>query len=144
LRHNGDLKGAIQSFTAAVGINPGYLKALVRLAVALREAGDSRAAMEAARRALSIDPESIKLHYELGLMYADQREFSLALERFEYTLAAAPGSVDCIANIALALQNMGLLDRATETWRMLCDLAESAPQSHPMFHDLGRTTALPS
>ena len=133
LRHNGDLGGAIESFLQAVTINPQYLKAIIKLAFALREAGRPEAAIEVAQRALSIDPQSIDLHYQLGLMFADKNQFALALDRFDHAVREAPQNLDYVANLALALQNMGLMDRAAEAWRTLCDLAQAAPAERRLF-----------
>ena len=138
LRHNGDLEGAIEAFLLAVAINPQYLKAILKLALALREAGRPEAAIEVAKRALDIDPQSVDLHYQLGLMFADKNQFALALDRFDHAVQEAPENLDYVANLALALQNMGLLDRAAETWRTVCDLAQSTPTGHRLLANSGR------
>jgi Flp pilus assembly protein TadD len=71
-----------------------------------------------------MDPQSAALHYELGLMYADRNQFALALDRFDTAVKHAPRNLDYVANLGLALQNMGLTDRAAETWRLLGDLCQ--------------------
>jgi tetratricopeptide (TPR) repeat protein len=122
LRHSGDLHGAIEAFQQAISINPNYVKALTKLGLALQEAGQTKAAVGAFQRALAIDPETLDLHYQVGLIFADRGEFALALERFEHAARQAPEKVDYVANLALALQNMGLLDRAAASWQTLCEL----------------------
>ena len=119
LKHGGDLNGAIQSLRQAVAINPRYLKALTRLGFSLRECGDHDAALDVFRNALSIDAESADLHYQLGLVFADQRRFNEAVDQFEQAARKDPSCRDHVANLALALQNMGLLDRAQATWQTL-------------------------
>ena len=138
LRHSGDLEGAIDAFLQAVTINPQYLKAIIKLALALREAGRPEAAVEVAQRALDIDPQSVDLHYQLGLMFADKNQFALALDRFDHAVQEAPKNLDYIANLALALQNMGLLDRAAETWRTVCELAQTTPKDQRLVSNPGR------
>ncbi len=109
-----------------MAINPRYLKALTTLAVTLNEEGRQDEAMDACRRALEIDPESVDLHYQLGLIFADRGEFALALDRFQRVAKQDPKNVDYVANLALALQNMGLLDRAQAGWKTLCDVVHGA------------------
>jgi len=138
LRHGGDLDGAIEAFMQAVAINPHYLKAIIKLGLALREAGRPEAAIKVAQRALDIDPQAVDLHYQLGLMFADNNQFALALDRFDYAAQESQTNLDYVANVALALQNMGLLDRAAETWRTVCDLAQTTSTGHRVLPKSGR------
>ena len=124
LRHENDLAGATDSFRRAVTINPQYFKALTKLGLALKAAGRSNEAIACFRQALQVDSESVDLHYQLGLLFSDRNEFTLALERFEVAAAKEPGNRNYLAHIALALQNMGLVDRAEATWRALCEVAD--------------------
>ena len=110
----------------------------MKLALALWEAGRPAAALEVAQLALDIDPQSVDLHYQLGLMFADKNQFALALERFDHAVREAPQNLDYVANLALALQNMGLLDRAAETWRTVCDLVQTTPTGHRLVCNSGR------
>ena len=142
LRQCGDLQGAIAEFNRALAINPQYLKALVKLALALRQAGDLPAAIAAAERALTLDPQAADLHYQLGLMFADQNQFALALDRFDHAVRQAPRNFEYVANLGLALQNMGLLDRATETWRTLFDVATPPAVAERPLCDPARTSPL--
>jgi len=128
LRYQGDLPGAIDAYLASVSINPQYLKAMTKLGLAQREVGRLEEASTTLRRALSLDPESVELHYQLGLTFADRNEFALALDRFEYSANHEPHNLDYVANVALALQNMGLADRAEAGWQTLCDVALETSQ----------------
>jgi tetratricopeptide (TPR) repeat protein len=129
LKSEGELSGAIDAFRHAVAINPHYLKALTKLALALREAGQLDGAIRTLKRAVEVDPQSIDLHYQLGLMFADKNEFSLALDRFECAVSQEPHNLDYLANVALALQEMGLVDRATAGWRTLCQVAQATSEA---------------
>ncbi|RME36457.1 MAG: tetratricopeptide repeat protein [Planctomycetota bacterium] len=132
LRQLGDLDGAIDCFFRAVSINPQYLKAMTKLALALRERGRIDEAIPVLKRALEADPESIELHYQLGLMFAERNTFALALDQFEQAARKAPQNPDVLANIALALQNMGLLDRAAATWKTLCEITRASLDLAPL------------
>lgn len=128
LRNRGQLNEAIDRYRAALTINPCYAKALIKLGVALHESGRIDEAVDAFTRALEVQPEYVDLHYRLGLLFAQRQQFELAVERFEHALRANPGNLECQANLALALQNMGLIDRAHATGQVIRDATpEAAP-----------------
>ncbi len=137
LRETGDLGGAIDSFRRAVTVNPSYVKALTRLGLALREAGQLDDAITTLEQAIRIDNETIDLHYQLGLMFADQEHFMVALDRFERAAAEEPTNPDYVANIALTLQNAGLIDPAEARWDSLCALAEETARGRALLSQLG-------
>ncbi|MGD2108280.1 MAG: tetratricopeptide repeat protein [Phycisphaerae bacterium] len=132
LKHSGDIEGSIHAFKRAVAINPQYLKALTKLGLTLRDAGRGDEAMAVFQRASRIAPDLIDLHYQVGLIFADRNEFSLAMDRFERAAAEEPTNRDYVANLALALQNMGLVDRATATWQALCEVTHQAEPDKPV------------
>jgi len=68
---------------------------------------------------LDIAPSFVDLHYRLGLLYTDRRRFEEAARQMEAAVAGAPDNEQVRAGLALALQNMGLMDRAAATWRSL-------------------------
>ncbi len=126
LRNRGQLEDAIESFKQAVAINPSYVKALIKLGLALGEAERSDEAIAALRQATEIRPDYLDLHYQLGLLFAQRHQFEIAVEHFERAVEGNSGNVAFQANLALALQNMGLIDRAQATWHIV---AEASPDS---------------
>ncbi len=126
LRERGRFDDAIGAFRRALEINPNYVKATVKLGLALMENGSREEAVDTLQKALKDDPRDVELHYQLGLVFADGQKFSLALEQFDEALTHDPRNLDIHANVALALQNMGLLDRATMSWQTLCETAPSS------------------
>jgi hypothetical protein len=66
-------------------------------------------------------------------MFADRNKFALALEQYEAAIKEEPRNIDLHANLALALQNMGLLDRAALSWETLCDVAAETEQGRAML-----------
>ena len=85
--------------------------------------GQTDEAVEMFRRALSHRDDFVDVHYELGLLFAQRNQFDLAVESFENASKGDPRNISFRANIALALQNIGMLDRAAATWRSICDLS---------------------
>ncbi|MFQ5424959.1 MAG: tetratricopeptide repeat protein [Phycisphaerae bacterium] len=123
LRNRGQLDDAIRCFRKAVEINPSYMKALIKLGLALNEAGLTDEAVATFEAAMDLHPEYLDLHYQLGLLFAQRQQFELAIEQFEQAAEGNPQHVNFQANLALALQNMGLIDRARATWEIVCELA---------------------
>ncbi|MBU0640507.1 MAG: tetratricopeptide repeat protein [Planctomycetes bacterium] len=122
LRQLGEFEEAIQAFRDAVAINPNYAKALIKLGICLKESGETDEAIEVFRRALTLDSSFVDVHYQLGLLFAQRNRFDLAAEEFELAVAGNMDSVSFRANLALALQNIGMVDRAASTWRSICSM----------------------
>jgi tetratricopeptide (TPR) repeat protein len=127
LRGRGETEEAIKHFGQAVEINPTYIKARIKLGLTLREINRLKEGFEHLKEALVLKPESSELHYKLGLMYCDKMQFALAVEQLEVMLPGHPDNGDIHANLALALQNMGLIDRARASWRAVCELEPESP-----------------
>lgn len=129
LRNRGRIDDAIASFETAVAINPSYMKALIKLGLALKEADRIDEAVAAFEQAADLHPEYLDLHYQLGLLFSQNHQFEIALEHFERAVDGNPQNVDFQTNLALALQNMGLIDRARATWEIVCELAPDSEWS---------------
>jgi len=122
LRGRGQTYAAIEEFRQAVRVNHSYLKAQIKLGLALSETGRTDEAMECLTEATCPRPEYIDLHYRLGLLYCDKIRFALAVEHFASEFGDPMNDADVEANLSLALQNMGIIDRAAATWRAICEL----------------------
>jgi tetratricopeptide (TPR) repeat protein len=125
LRQMGRSEEAVAAFRRAVAINPQYAKALIKLGLLLKELGQVDEAVDVFQRALLINREYVDVHYQLGLLFAQRSRFELAVEEFERAVAGNAGNLSFRANLALALQNIGMVDRAAATWRAICELCES-------------------
>ena len=138
LRQRGEIIEAIHHFRIALQINPRYAAAAIKLGIALREVGREGEAIDIFRDAIAVKPDDVALHHQLGLIFADQHKFTLALEQFETALKQDGRNIDLHANIALALQNMGLLERAGAAWETLCDVAASSEEGMALLDGLQR------
>ncbi|MFB3891092.1 MAG: tetratricopeptide repeat protein [Phycisphaerae bacterium] len=136
LRAEGRLGEAMEQFARAVQLSPAYVQAIIKLGITQQELGMSEQAVATFQQALEIKPQYVDLHYRLGLLYTDRREFEAAAKEMEKaaaaqeaqkaasgdverTAAGAPGNGQVRAGLALALQNMGLMDRAAAAWHEL-------------------------
>ena len=63
---------------------------------------------------------------EQSVLIPHIEQFDLTVERFEASLAGQQGAIEFRHNLALALQNIGLIDRADATWHSICELSCSA------------------
>jgi tetratricopeptide (TPR) repeat protein len=122
LRGKGQTERAIQHLQQAVQINGSYFKGRIKLALALREIGRGEEAATQITEALCLSNDSVALHYRLGLMYCDKLHFSLAVEQYALSLGEGLAVAEVEANLNLALQNMGLVDRAAAAWQGVCEL----------------------
>lgn len=122
LRQVGEYEDAIAAFENATAINPSYHRAMVKLGICLKEAGRTDDAIRVFRQALSHNQRYVDIHYQLGLLFAQGEQFELAVEEFEQAVAGNDRNISFRANLALALQNIGMIDRAAATWRSICEL----------------------
>lgn len=125
LRQTGQYELATRAFQESVAINPCFAKAWIKLGITWRELNEREHALTAFTRALRIDPPQIEPHYQLGLLYAQYNQFDWALERYETILAGREGAIDFRHNLALTLQNIGMVDRADASWHSICEMTRA-------------------
>lgn len=123
LRNRGQVEDAVASFQQAVQINPAYMKAMIKLGLALSELDRIEEAVEVLKQAVDVRPDYLDLHYQLGLLFVQRHQFEMAVEHFDRAASGNPTNVAFQANLALALQNMGLIDRAQATWQLVTEIA---------------------
>jgi superkiller protein 3 len=122
LRHLGDSRRSSGALRRAVALAPSFSKAQVQLGVALRESGRRKEALDAFRAALTLRAEDVELHYQLAMLFASRGQFDLAVERIERE-ASGQRDVGAIQNnLALALQNIAMVDRVAASWNALAEL----------------------
>lgn len=121
LRQTGEFDRALDSFRRAATITPGYYKALIKLGVSLRENGRREESLDAFRRALSTEPRDVEVHYQLGLLYSARSYFDIAMDQFEGQARTPEDLRSFQHNLMLALQNIGMVDRAAANWESLCE-----------------------
>lgn len=122
LRHLGDSRRSSGALRRAVALAPSFSKAHVQLGVALREAGRRTESLEAFRAALTLRADDVEQHYQLALLFASRSQFDLAVERIEQA-ADNESEIGAIQNnLALALQNIAMVDRVAASWNALAEL----------------------
>ncbi|MEP0846458.1 MAG: tetratricopeptide repeat protein [Phycisphaerae bacterium] len=121
-RQVGEFDEAIEALRAATRINPVYCKPLIKLGVSLREAGRNDEALECFERAMRLNADGVEVHYQLGLLFAQRNQFDMLVERFELEQDDRRLDLPLRQNLLLALQNIGMVDRAAAAWDLLCEM----------------------
>ncbi len=129
LRGQGKHEEAMGHLRQALQINPSYHKATLKLGLALLEENRREEALELLAKSLDIEDEYLRVHYKLGLMFCDKIQFALAVEHFQTKVPDNAENPNIHANLMLALQNMGLIDRAAAAWRSVCELDPTSPMA---------------
>jgi tetratricopeptide (TPR) repeat protein len=124
LRQLGHGDRALDEFRQAVAIDPTFTRALLKLGLALRQQGDQEEGLKTLRSAILLQPHNVQTHYQLALLFTQPARFHLALDRFQHVGLSSRSAFE--HNLSLALQNVGLLDRAASTWRALCEISRTA------------------
>ncbi len=119
LRYEGRVAEAAEQFEKALELNRSYTDAAIRLAFCRSELGRMKLGWTTLKNALNVPASAIDLHYRLGLMYVDSKKFEHAIRQIESADETA-SSEKIRTGLLLSLQNMGLVDGVSATWRSLC------------------------
>jgi tetratricopeptide (TPR) repeat protein len=130
LKAQGKTALAVESFGKAVQINPDYVKAMVKLGLSLYELGQKDESKKVLERAVLLEPGYADVHYQLGLIYSDQARYHLAVEEFEETLRRSGQNIDALAALAQALENIGMHEKARESWQAILEIAPESEQAN--------------
>ena len=68
------------------------------------------------------------------MIFAEKHLFELAVDHFEKAQRSRTDVFDLQANLALALQNAGLMDRAQVSWRTTVDMQSEHASSDPTLN----------
>lgn len=121
-----DLPLAIESFKAALEINPTHYRAQSKLALCLYEINKKQETLDVITTTEKLDIPTLQLHYQTAILFCDKKKFASALKNMDTTLKANYAASDAISNIEFVLENIGLVDRAVATWDKLTETAKAA------------------
>jgi tetratricopeptide (TPR) repeat protein len=112
----GDLPAAEAAFRRVLAVCPNYTRAVVRLAVTLRQSGRAAQAPAVLAKGFAVSDATLDHYYQLGLATTDARRFDSAVEVMTQGIDPARRP-DAKANLALALAQLGLLDDTRREWK---------------------------
>jgi tetratricopeptide (TPR) repeat protein len=122
----GRMSNALKAFQTALEINSTFTRARSKLAVCLFETDREQAAVQQLTVPQCLDKDTLALHYKVALLYCDRFMFASSLLNLDRLLAENFACGNATVNISIALQNLGLLDRASAMWDNLSDTANHA------------------
>ncbi|MHC4124598.1 MAG: tetratricopeptide repeat protein [Planctomycetota bacterium] len=122
---------AVKCFQKAIEFNPTYSRARTKLAICYYEANKKQKALrEIPSSTPCYDKDILELHYNTALLYCDKVKFASSLMNLQRSMEDNFASQDITANVAIILQNLGLLNRVTAMWENLEDLAKYICKGH--------------
>ncbi len=130
LQEDGRFEEAVERYTRALALDPGYTPALNNLGTALRAAGRVDEAVAVYGQALAQNADSAGLHYNLANALMAQGQTSAAIAEYRKALAANPRFVDAHNNLGRALAAEGNVDDAIASFREATALDERSVLAH--------------
>src|SRR5687767_14877793 len=114
LHQAGDLLGAIDSYSAALALEPNHAGVRSNLGAAYVRLGKFDEAIGQYREALRIDPTSPTVRFNLGLAYYKAARLADAIAAFEEVIKAAPDNAAAVLLLGDALLQSGKLQQVID------------------------------
>ncbi len=122
-------------FERALEINPTYYRAASKLALCLFETGQKEKALERICKSEKIEKDALELHYKISMLYCDKIKFASSILNLQEHLQNNFTQTETTINIAIVLQNLGLLDRASHMWDSIETTANYAKDNFGFEND---------
>ena len=107
---------AISSLQTIIDANPGFSKAAEKLAICLFESDHKQAALNLLTRPQCQGPDILDLYYQTAILYSDRQKFAQSLSKLQTSMTESLTCPNAAANVAMALQNLGLTDVTSADW----------------------------
>ena len=120
---------AIVNLDRALQIEPNDTNALYLRGLIAAERGQTVEAKQWLSRALRISPDQPELHFALGAILASEKQYGAAADRFGQVVRLRPTDVAAWNNRALALLELGKVDRAVECYQAVVKLLPNSPEA---------------
>lgn len=133
LVEDGDLRGAIAAYHAALKIDPKLPGVRLELGEAYIESPSSSALDDAEREfkaELAQDPDNAKAECGLGDVYLRRGDVKRSLKHYEHATLLQPGSSEAHLGVGTALLKMNRLHQAAEEFRKATQLNPDSALAH--------------
>ena len=121
---------ALEQYRAAAEINPHYVEALVRLAVAYWRNGRPDEARHALEKASQGTASDLSTHYGFGLLWADRGLWPLVMERLRRR-GASPSAHEIAGAAVAATQNLGVAEAQHRRYLSSLNLTDHRDRKAP-------------
>jgi tetratricopeptide (TPR) repeat protein len=125
-----DYAGAAQSFRKALGVNPRYAIAYVKLSMALAAQGNSDEAIKQVRKAVEIDPNLAEAHFNLSGFLAAKGRLAEALPECLEAVRLAPTQSDAQSRAGALLLAAGKPEEAIDRLKEAVRLGTTDPTAY--------------
>jgi len=125
----GRYEEAVESFLAALEVDPTQTRVRANLAAALSRLGRMEEAEAQLRQANRLDPEDPRALFNLGSLLVKKGELEEARSSYERAIQLDPSAADAIFNLANLLRRSGNLQEATEGYRRVVELDPGASRA---------------
>lgn len=131
---NGDYRQAIEQYTAAIRLDPGYLEAYYSMGNAQKKVGNVNEALRYYAAVLKKAPENPQTYNNIGVVLMEGGSLPQALAYFRKAKATGPEYKDARYNLAFTLHRLG---RTSEAVAELSGLVRMAPEYARAHCELG-------
>lgn len=129
----GNLQGAVASFSEAIRLQPDYIAAYNQLGNALQGLGQMEQAIAAYQSLLAINPNVAQAYCNLGAIWQMQGKTQEAIAAYQKAIQLKP-------DFTLAYLNLGRLHANQQSWLAAAQCLEEAVRLQPtaaVYYDLG-------
>lgn len=121
-QEEGNLDAAIACYKNALSVDNTYCDAQYNLANALQLSGRIKEAEEEYKKTIILNPNHQLAYYNLGYLYFnDLKDPWKGIEMLKKSLEIDPTDVDAQINMALALNDLGMLDDVIKCYRYIIE-----------------------
>lgn len=130
-QEEGNLEAAISCYKNALNTDHLYCDAQYNLANALQLSGRIREAEEEYKKTINLNPHHQLAYYNLGYLYFnDLKDPWKGIEMLKKSLEIDPNDVDAQINMALALNDLGMLDDVIKCYRYIIEHNSNCVMAH--------------
>lgn len=136
---DGDLKGALEAYQAAMAIKPNASQIQFQIARLHFQQEEYEKARDAFTATVALDPKNMDARNSLGYIYEQLNNYDAATQVYEDTLEIEPQNLYALNHLGLAYKQLGRLDDAERTLRkaIAVDPKAARPASRNLHNYLG-------
>jgi tetratricopeptide (TPR) repeat protein len=125
------LEQAVQDYTTALTLDPGYVEAFTGRAATYRVLGKRDLAFADLKAALELDSKRASIYEQRAELFADGKDFPSAIKDLTHALDLAPDNIEVLRKRAfLTLSQLKDHEKSLSDWRLLSQKSPKDIQAH--------------